>query len=77
MTEKVGWELGTKLQSNYAYTLDSEVADIKVSMRQYVGGSDFQFMLWGLKVISNVVSPVLFTLTLHEEMRLRSIKNLF
>ena len=57
-----------KLQSNYTYTFDSEVANIKVSMRQYIGGSDSQFMVWGLKVITNVVTPVLFTLTLHEEM---------
>ena len=68
MTENVGWDLGMKLQSNYAYTLDSEVANIKVSMRQYIGGCDFQFMVWGLKVITNVVTPVLFTLRLQEEM---------
>ena len=67
IASEVGWDLGTKLQSNYAYTLDSEVANIKVSMRQYIGGSDFQFMVWSFKVITNHVTPVLFTLALHEE----------
>ena len=68
IASEVGWDLGTKLQSNYAYTLDSEVANIEVSMRQCIGGCDFQFMVWSFKVISNVVTPVLFTLALQEEM---------
>ena len=73
MTEKLDWDLGIKLQINYAYTLDSEVADIKVSKRQHVGGSDSQLIVWSLEVITNVLSPILFTLALHEEISPRSI----
>ena len=61
------------LSSGYTHTPDSEDANVEVSKRQYIGGSDCQLMIWGLKVIVNFFSPVLFTLPLHEDVNVAEL----
>ena len=61
------------LSSVYTYTLDNEDANVEVSKRQYIGGSDCQLMIWGLKFIVNFFSPVLFTLPLHKDVNVAEL----
>ena len=51
-------------QGMYTYTFDRESADDKVSVRHHRSGSDVELLVWSHVVLSNVVSPVLLTLSL-------------
>ena len=46
------------------YTLDGECSDNKVSIRHDRRGGDVELIVGSLKVLTNVVSPVLLTLAL-------------
>ena len=50
-----------------AYTFGSECSDFKVSKRHGAGGGDLHLLVLSLIHISNIVSPILLTLTLNTE----------
>jgi len=55
------------------YTFDCECANVKVSKRHHRCSGDSQLLVWSLKVVTNIVSPVLFTLVLQWGMKVVDI----